>query len=274
MISQEMPKTEDSLKNLRTEDVLSELDRKFGRGNGNLDGNLQHGTRTDAVLDELDSQARRREKSLEGIPFHSDTIPAEEMRKIIEASEVCRQFIQGTENQIAELAASFGGDSAQFEEEKNALLKKQLADLEASLDRLPFWNRKFSTDNTNNGALAEAPIAENPERDSIYYITPSSVSLRLKKVNLINGLNAVVNKFAEKIFFVRKREISLEPKLGYTVEEYFGEDFSNIIISGQVSFDFQSAIKTFQSSDGKIRDVIPTNGKTEKHDGDRVNKIF
>lgn len=258
------PPDEELLKKMRTEEVFKDLQQKYGLetpAQGAPEAKNDHGM--SRVLADLNARRKRFLESLEGIPFRVETIPADEIEQIIEARKLCRQFVEDSERATEGLA----------DQEKLNVLNNKLGELEGALDQLPLWTHKFSTESEGGGAADTEEMTVNPETDSVYFVTPHGASLRLKKSNLNEGLQNVISRFAEKIYFIRSDgTIILEPKVGYSVREYFGDDFNDLIWSG-ADQDFPSKIKIFQSDDGKIHAVLAEDKASILHTGDRVNKI-
>lgn len=258
------PDIEERLKKMRTAEVLEDLTEKFGlKAPAPTAPETKKDLGMSRVLADLNARKKRFLESLEGIPFHTETIPADEINQIITARKLCRQFVEDSERATEGLT----------KQEKLNALRNRLKELEAKLDELPLWTYKFSTESEGGGVADSEEMTVNTETDSVYFITPHGVSVRLKKSNLSEGLQNVITKFAAKIFFVKDDgAISLDPKVGYSVREYFGDDFDNLVWSG-VANDFPSKIKIFQSDDGKVHAVLADDEGTPVHTGDRVNKI-
>ena len=176
------------------------------------------------------------------------------------------------------------------------------------IENQPIWKYKFSTNRpfqlgqyheyNYKGDASESQKADSlysyagQGRDSIYYVSYSGLSLRLKKDLLMtNGLKKVLQKPQELILFFNKREqqrndlkvnesfddiegfnstdfpaevISFEPKLGYNTEEFTKFDFFQDINSN-----YKSNIEVIRSND---RVIVKNYDNT--HTGHQINKIY
>jgi hypothetical protein len=129
-------------------------------------------------------------------------------------------------------------------------------------------------------------------RDSIYYVSKSGLSLRLKKDLLMTkGLKAVLQKPQELIIFFNQREkqrrdldvrqtfndiekinsidfpaelVSFEPKLEFNVYEFSMFDFNK-----NIDADYKSNIQT-----EKTTDRIVIKNYDNEHMGHQINKIY
>jgi len=268
---------EDALTRMGTKRILEELRQKYGlAAPADQEAESNNKIGTSRVLADLQEKSRKFAKALEGVPYHSETIPAAEIREVVMARKICLGFVEHSEQYVHNLKSRFG-QGAEFEKKKKEYLQSELANLEHALDALPIWRKKFSTEGEGGGVASESneSLTINSEMDSIYYITPHGSSLRLKKSIIADGLDMVASRFAEKIFFVGKTgKISVQPIEKFTVREYFTEKFSNCVRDENVSQDFHSHIRTYEK-DGDIRAIVmPEDDTNEPHVGDRVNKIF
>ncbi len=149
------------------------------------------------------------------------------------------------------------------------------------LDSVPLWKHKFSTSHEPNRHTATA------HKDSLYYVTPAGLSLRLKRTNAREeGMKRVVQPFMERIVFMRNNmsinngkvdpaDISNEPKIGWWVQEYSSQQFWDIQnMKKPVLGDYKSTVDLTPAKDdtGKIMLVEPQN--VADHFGSQVNNIF
>lgn len=149
------------------------------------------------------------------------------------------------------------------------------------LDSVPLWEHKFSTNHDHNRHPATA------HKDSLYYVTPAGLSLRLKRTNARErGMEKVVQPFMERIVFMRSNmsinngkadpaDISDEPKIGWWVQEYASQEFWDIQnMKKPVIGDYKSTVDLTSEKDnaGKTMLVEPQN--VADHFGDQVNNIF
>lgn len=152
-----------------------------------------------------------------------------------------------------------------------------LSEVMTYLDSLPLWQYKFSTEYKQG--------RRQPwdwYNDSLYYVTPSGISLRLKKaVVREQGLAGVIQPPQEKVTFENKydfnqsdsrpKQISTVPQIGWHVEEYQSEDFRQLMASGEISQDFPSHIVVVEHED---KPEVKTTGLVHTHSGHNVKEIF
>ncbi len=162
--------------------------------------------------------------------------------------------------------------------------KSVLAELASYLNAREVWKYKFRTD-SGFKVRGRRPYAE--ENDSIYYVTPSGVSLRLKRTLLrIEGLKGVCQEYMEKTFFFKDYKhsrtqdnivfysedtISETPQIGWHVEEECSKDFENLMNTDKVQSSFPSRVKIIQTQNEK---GIAVDGKHWSHSGHPVSEII
>ncbi|GEM_PF-6642625 len=145
------------------------------------------------------------------------------------------------------------------------------------LDNLDLWAAKFTTDINNDSG-----VVIRSEEDSLYYMTESGISFRLKKVYLSKtGLkifvspqaDGVIQLIHEKIYFVGdKGECSEQPVVGYSVFEASSPEFNSMIDSGKIHGDFVSKIKIYEKKNKIFYVEKPDHANS--HDGHAVNYIY
>ncbi len=215
------------------------------------------------------------------------------------------RYPEGVNDTIENLSQARNRVDAEYEackdviDYKNSQLKKLLEFVESQ----KIWSAKFSTAIN----VSYNPSADNPREDfflnlekseefhkqlsfagqnlnSIYYLTPSGMVLRIKVSNLHpNGnIRQVLQSFSELftcldevtdddvrgnqlngVFKIDANFISFEPKVGYRLEEFYTKDFHN-----SKDDTFHSKIKVFKE-DGKI--VI--RGHDNVHSGHFISKV-
>lgn len=169
------------------------------------------------------------------------------------------------------METTFGRDGEKnpevFVRARTEIEQKVLSDLMVIFDRLDVWVHKFSTESQGTGEnLTET------SKDSIYYMSSSGASLRLKMSNRNQGVSKVIQPIMEKIFFEKPGEEIVEtPKLGYFVREYTTQDFLNKLGEESIDSDYQSSIRKYERGD-KIEIPKLDNIKID-HEGSPVNKI-
>jgi len=141
------------------------------------------------------------------------------------------------------------------------------------LDKESVWKWKFTTSSADDSSSLEI----NPTNDSVYYVSRSGVSLRLKKTNLFEkGLKGTIQPFAETIFFINpeNKKISETPQEEYWVVEYTSQEFHNLEKGGKADKDFISPIKKFLNDAGKLFFVEEPVNLFHRHEGHAVNRIL
>lgn len=218
--------------------------------------------------------AEKREKyleSLKDLPCKSEIFPVAELKQLRDVNLFINFAIERFEQEVKLLETAFGKDGKNdpeaFEKAKNEVEQKTLSDLMATLDRLDVWSHKFSTESQGTSEnLTETP------NDSVYYMSLSGASLRLKTANRSQGVKKVVQPIMEKIFFDKPGEaVSETPKLGYFVREYATHDFLNKLEEETIDSDYQSSIRKYERGN-KIEIPKLDNIKID-HEGSPVNKI-
>lgn len=210
-----------------------------------------------SFFEDMERHRRQREKGKEGAHKRERRIPAKELEYIKQAMDLCAE-----------------AESASLDAEcTDGVQRAIFIELEKKLDTLPLWVAKFSTSYDDAGK-ADGPLQENPEKDSIYYITPSNVALRLKKSMIANQDGLRVTQPATDLVVFRSpetKEVVLTPTLGFTTQEWLTSNFIHACADVE-NPDLHSPIVIFER-DGRIVgiDVPPHSGD---HNGNRVNKIF
>jgi len=208
------------------------------------------------VLDELEKGRAEFLGSIKDIPKERYSITKEEFNALHEVSVLIKKVIH----------------------EQRGLPIENLYVLINKLDSLDLWKSKFSTE-CAGGPSNSVELQESSSDDSIYYMTLSGATLRLKMVNINEGLESVIQPFMEKVIFESpSRTISEIPQIGHRVSEYFSLNFNLAIQEGDVSL-YKPVLDIYQQ-DRKIKAVTRFNEKTGfispsvDHYGDRVNKLF
>ena len=151
----------------------------------------------------------------------------------------------------------------------------RLAELERRLDVLRLWQSKFST--MPGSGIGDA-LERDTAIDSVYYVTPSGISLRLRKVSLEEGrgLAEVALPYQERIIFASDtdRSQTLHPNLGKWVNEYSTRSFQRIFDQPIINADYQSKIHLHQTGRAVAGLSAPDREWLEAHTGDRINHLY
>ena len=144
--------------------------------------------------------------------------------------------------------------------------REALINIETYLRGLACWKYIFTT-----GVGKE----RNNEKDSLYFVMPSGLSLRLKRSELSKGIKSVIQPFMELVCFENEKYqiVSFEPKIGLTTMEYLTKDIYDFQTGKkEISTDWQSKITLGKNADtGEIVAIDPDN--FAKHNGSPVNYI-
>lgn len=219
-------------------------------------------------LDFLHAREERRREILEGTRTEYRAFQREELNALRDIEREVRIFT----DQFGEEESSFFIDA-----------------LEQKLDRFSFWKAKFSTgDYVGNSREYLQDLDVDPARDSLYYMSPSGATLRLKKAVLYdpvaraadtNHIENAVQPIADLVTFRKSGEdfhLELLPHIGFVVREYFTTTFQNALLQGaQIhGLPIVSPLELYVDDTG-IRDIgCPSQFRAGTHDGHYVNKIF
>jgi hypothetical protein len=224
------------------------------------------------LLENLKRDKEKRQEKLDRLPSENQFIPKEEMKIILTLTRILNEYIKKieTDRAIQEETVKEGRQVLPPVPIGGIQEKVVLSNIINLLDRYDnIWQYKFST-----GDLDKDGKPLSPEKDSIYYMTRSGASLRLKMTNRDKGLRKVVQPFSEFIYFMQtKDDISETPKIGYITQEFFSQEFLDLLENGQIpSDDYVSSIKKY-FEDNKLTAVTAPKSAL-KHDGNLVNKIY
>jgi hypothetical protein len=242
----------------------------------------------------------------ETLPFRTETLPQEKMQELCEIKRQLKEIIE-QEKQARE-SARFDFAQAQrdlqaererirregatspdgrlsevpskeeigviYEARKRIyqpildISKKYFEQVIALLDGARFFTGKFTTRNDHQWATEE----EFEETDSIYYMTNTGQTLRLRKYAMVEeGLAGAIEPFMEKAFFENAEGGSTEqPKEGARIVEYVTDEFISAQNEG-LGKEFKSAIRRYEK-DGSVIYLNPVDG--HMHRGYEVRRII
>lgn len=182
--------------------------------------------------------------------------------------EIVKEDLPVEEDVKSELRPSLSEEALQriYEAQKRIyepvsdISKKYLERVIALLDGEDMWLYKFTTRNDRS----EVTEAEKQNTDSIYYVTKSRQSLRLRQHDLLkDGMAGVVQPFMEKIFFIDDNaNVVDEPVMGKGLFEYATDEFAKAQDERHAS-EFVSRIRRYDK-DGKIVYLNPVDGHIHK----------
>lgn len=248
------------LGDMETARVLRDLGEKYKKDE---DAGVVGSMGSVDVLADLKKKADARERALDGIVPERRMFSAEEIGAMQAADCLIRDFLD-----------DFGDGTD----------PNDLVVLERRLDALPLWKAKFASG--DRGLHDELFFDE--KMNSVYYMTPSGASLRLKKAVFFDNdlksrrggpvhLSLAVYPFAEIVLFKNTQNpdarYDLVPAIGLTVKEYYTTTL-NAALREKNPVSLKSGIHIYQDPLG-VKDVIcPVDVRAGVHDGHYVNKIF
>lgn len=218
----------------------------------------------DRVMADMQKREEDRKRLLVGSTVVYETYSAQELAEVAQVRERLDMMIAAFNVRVA------GLDKKSPEYVRAA--QPEVAKMIAYLDSLSLWEYKFSTE---LGASVVGPLTED-ELDSLYYMTASGISMRLRRASLTEGagLGAVAQPFMEKMRFrdPQTKRFESVPMLGSTVEDCVTREFEERLKNRGEKSDFVSPLATWVK-DGK---PLAFGGPDDVsiHNGDRVNRIF
>ena len=197
------------------------------------------------MLREHALREQRAAENLDGLPFSHQTFSANEITRLME----------------------IGVTLANYKRE-NSTSVQELKNLIEYLNGLEVWDARFST---SGGG-------ENQENDSLYFVTKSNISLRLKRSNLDKGMEKVIEPFMENIVFLpadgHEAFYPLEhPSLGATPSEYSSQEFNQLQQRDEGATNFKLKIPRF-FKEGKLYFVGKPDNLFHEHIGSEINNVY
>lgn len=192
------------------------------------------------IAAEARDRREKADKALEGVPFECRRYPSSAINRIILIKKDLKRITADLDIRSA-LAAS----------------RAYLASHK--------WQARFTT------GLVGKP---DPGQDSLYYLSPEGISLRLKMANAESGdINQVMRSFKEITFFEDDQSgISLAPKVGLTVQEFVSPEFLELQNGDSAHSTYQSRIRIYKQGGRIIQIRNVPNGL--QHTGHEVNAVF
>ena len=193
-------------------------------------------------------------ESLIDLPFSCQVIPGKEFDQL----RVINYWLKKTMEQCEkEFQSQPLGSRKTLKDIEMGIIPEVIREL----DKLDIWTYKFST-----GGPKRSP------NDSIYYMTESGVSLRLKMAARYEEGERIMRLLKENVHFLGDAGLSEEPKLQYTTEEYATQEFYDQLEELKTGRDYHSTIRKYKRN-GKIEIPRPTN-ITRSHVGNPVNHLI
>jgi len=197
------------------------------------------------AINDFEKKQREIAQDLEELPFEQEHFSAEDIKKVIDIRKQLSSFVKKSE--------------------KDSNPEVGLADAIKYLDSLDCWIFKFGT----------GEVGKTAKTDSVYYVMPNGISLRLKRINMKKGLKYVVEPFMECIVFEKDGKPTEELDIGPNVREFCSQEFNNLQNQDSPAPDegFTSKVKKYYK-DGKLYFAERPNNLFHDHFGDDVNKIY
>lgn len=255
-----------------TKRVARDLARKYGlpdndesKGSGTVPGD--RGAEDSAldddprgikrVLVELKSRKEEQTRRLEGLPKERFRIPESDLEGLFECAQMIEDFMEEYDKYLV--------NNPDCDKEEFSRMK--LRELISRLDQHDVWRHKFSTE-CSGGATDSIPLQSyNSAEDSMYFMTESGSSLRLKVIELKSGLRKVAQPILEKCVFSHGEVFKEIPEIGGRVYEFSSRAFEEAVEKGETTY--EPGLDVYKEN----ADIVYVGG-SEPHYGDRVNKIF
>lgn len=207
------------------------------------------------IMKQHNEGKKRYAESLVGLPFSCPIIPAREFDQLKVINYWLKKIMEQCEK---EFQSQLQGSRKTLKDIEMAIIPEVMREL----DKLDIWTYKFST-----GGPKKSP------NDSIYYMTASGVSLRLKMAARHDEGERIIRPLKENIHFLGDAgRLSEEPKLQYTTEEYATQDFYDQLEELKTGSSYYSTIRKYNRN-GKIEIPEPANVK-RSHGGNPVNYFY
>lgn len=170
------------------------------------------------IVGSIKENRHKAEEQLEDLQYETSEFSAESVNNILLINSDLRKMVAGLD------------------------INSALSVIQGYLDSLP-WKSKFRT----------GEIGKRGNNDSVYYVTPENISLRLKLSNMgLGNINEVIQPFMEKIVFEDDdNNISFEPEVGLTPQEYSSPEFIAMQSRGRSEGEFHSRIRTYIDASGR-----------------------
>jgi ribonucleotide reductase alpha subunit len=234
------------------------------------------------IIGQISEKREQHKKELENFPFEQQTIPIPEIKQLHLVNSFLEKTMEKYKKELELISGLISEKDSQISLEVFAKVKKleqkTISDVIDGLDQLDIWSYKFSTLSQGIAEDLEKTSSERTPDDSIYYMTPSGASLRLKMANRNRGAKTIIEPIMEKIFFEKVgadgKDLSEVPKIGYNVVEYATQEFFNLMAAKdtKIGSAYKSSIKKYNQG-GKI-EIPKLENVKYSHEGSPVNKIF
>lgn len=200
-----------------------------------------------SVIENLVKNRNEFQESLASLPFQREIFSKKELGEVIKINK-----------QLGEITSYLHGNNADD-------VVKILNRVFESLDNMGIWKSKFST----------GEQTPNPQRDSVYYTTPSGLSLRFKMANITKNIDHIIQPFMENIHFIGDSTKPLKrlPEIGMNTYEFLSREFFELQNSNSCDSPFESQVKIYYKNGAPYHFSPPPN-LYHRHPGNAVNRIF
>lgn len=225
------------------------------------------------IIDKISEKDKKYLESLDGFSYECQTIPASEFWNLQEILAFIMSVKDLSEMQQKDIEIVYGKNGwmnpRAFAEEQHKIENEAVKKVFELLERFNIWSYKFST--MSDGRVDEELI--RGPNDSIYFVSPSGVSLRFKIANKGRGFLEIVQPFMEKIFFDKIGEnLSEIPKMGYFVQECTTREFWDLLKGKKINRDYVSSIRKYRC--GEKLEIPKLDNIICCLDGNSVNYIY
>lgn len=268
---------DETLKKLRTEEVLRELKEKYGKGKQSGPEESEVSSGFGQILEDLRRKKDEHMARVERYPYTQEVLPKEILNQLFEVGVELREVVLQTYRRLGLPAYKTSRIDMQNPHQRQ-LAESCLQEMEQVFDRQKIWQSKFST---MPGSGVNDELIVSP-RDSLYYVTSQGLSFRLRRVSLYDDGNLLqaVQGISEKIWYEDKDYNKLEqPQLGFRVKDVSSEDLLDqqwkyLKDRVEMKADFQSHIRLHRDGGRLVELSGDDQSNIEAHTGDRINKIY
>ncbi len=247
-------------KGMGTDFVLDDLKKKFEPGTKNREN--------ETWQERLARKKREQNDAVEGAEQRQETYSQVEITRLQEIRRHIDAMVADFEQQSVSLRV---GTREYIE-----TARKTLSEVISYLNGLNIWSQKFTT-MVGGGMDDELKISDE---DSIYYLTRSGLSMRVKRAALLDGhaLKISIQPVMDLLLFQNpevqseREEYVKTPTLGWIAKDYLTSEFKKRMQDDKSNDDFQTPLVTFEKGGVIVGVAGPADAWI--HGGDRVNEIF
>jgi hypothetical protein len=214
------------------------------------------------IVAEFAEKRKENIKYLKTLSFKCNKIPREEIIYLQKINTYLEKIYEWHDKEMANLGSNPQDFIAERQKIEYAAFKMAFDEINS----LDFWAYKFST-MCGYGTGDELLRSSN---DSIYFVSPSGVSLRFKRANGGRGIRKIIQALMEKIVFEKDGKINENPEKGHHVREYTSQEFLALVEWKREPLkDFHSPLRIYFHGENMIIPNLDNN--IFHHEGDPVN---